>query len=306
MNSEIYKIKINNYIFKIQKSVVYKYGTDNILYYYLKIGGPDTCIEYKFDKNKLNYVELQWLHTEGRKCSYGSLSQSPYSARNNVQAPDFWRNIDIKKDKTIFLFNLSIELLKLYTPIKLIEFLDNSYFNCKLPDNSNVKIFLSHYYFIFHNGRTWYDDKFGAYPLNKQQKNIYDSFPNNFNNPIYKPVYFDFLNEDLNQIFQPLWAKTTTWAEFIDIIRTIPNICQKSYLWYLKASNFIRNNKPLPELWLINVDNLKYNKKEFKYEKIINAGSKSNNKSFKKYIYDISICPDYPNISDGKKLKFIY
>lgn len=286
MNSEIYKIKINNYIFKIQKSVVYKYGTDNILYNYLKIGGPDTCIEYKFDTNKPNYVELQWLHTEGRKCSYG--------------------NINIKKDKTIFLFNLSIELLKLYTPVILIEFLDNSYFNCKLPDNSNVKIFLSHYYFIFHNGHTWYDDKFGAYPLNKQQKNIYDSFPNNFNNPIYKPQYFDFLNEDLNQIFQPIWAKTTTWAEFIDIIRTIPNICQKSYLWYLKASNFIRNNEPLPELWLINVDNLKYNKKEFKYEKIINGGSKSNNKSFKKYIYDISICPDYPNISDGKKLKFIY
>jgi len=223
---------------------------------------------------------------------------------------------------------LSIELLKLYTPVTLIEFLDNSYFNCKLPGNSNVKIFLSHYYFIFHNGHTWYDDKFGAYPLNKQQKNIYDSFPNNFNNPIYKPQYFDFLNEDLNQIFQPIWAKTTTWAEFIDIIRTIPNICQKSYLWYLKASNFIRNNEPLPELWLINVDNLKYNKKEFKYEvfhkmntpaaphpgqallgaaeKIINGGSKLNKKSFKKYIYDISICPDYPNISDGKKLKFIY
>ena len=96
------------------------------------------------------------MHTEGRKCSYG--------------------NINIKKDKTIFLFNLSIELLKLYTPVILIEFLDNSYFNCKLPDNSNVKIFLSHYYFIFHNGHTWYDDKFGAYPLDIEQKKYMNLF----------------------------------------------------------------------------------------------------------------------------------
>jgi len=276
METENYRIKINDNIFHVQKSVSKIYTKKDIPYEFLKIGGKDMCVEYKYDKKNPTYAELQWLHTDNRKCVEG--------------------NMEIKKENTVFLFWLSVQLLKKYIPVSKIEFLDNSHFVCKLPNQSTVKIFLNHYSFLFYNGHTWYDTKFGAYPLDENQRNIYFSFSENFDNPECKPISFDFMNDGLNDLFQPIWQKTKTWKEFLQKINKIPDICQKSYPWYLKASNIIRKNQPLPEKWMIDCDKMK----NIEFVRI-NGGRKKN---FSTFVYDISICCDYPNNIDCRNMTF--
>jgi len=303
-DAETYTIKAGKFSFTVQKSVSKTYGKNDAQFEYLKIGGDDMCVEYKFPKHPNNNqgvkqsraepVELQWLHTAGQRCVNNS-------------------DIEINKENTVFLFNVSIQVLKKYIPdVHFIEFLDNSHFFCKIPkqelakqltqktQQQKTKMFLPHYYFLFHEGKTWYDAKFGAYPADPTQRSIYQAFPGNFVNPDKKPKSFDFMNDDLNEMFQPIWAKTKTWKEFIDKIRTVPEICAKTYPWYLRASNIIRENQMLPEKWMIDVSTIS------PIETI--GGSRKTKegtpKKMVEYIYDISVCHDYPNAIECRTIKY--
>lgn len=304
-DTETYTIKAGKFSFTVQKSVSKTYSKNDVQFEYVKIGGDDMCVEYKFPKqtpkhSRVEPVELQWLHTAGQRCVNKS-------------------DIEINKENTVFLFNVSIQVLKKYIPdVQSIEFLDNSHFFCKIPTQAlaklptqalakqptqktqqqKTKMFLPHYYFLFHEGKTWYDAKFGAYPTDTVQRNTYQTFPSNFVNPEKKPKSFDFMNDDLNEMFQPIWSKTKTWKEFIDKIRTVPEICAKTYPWYLRASNIIRENQMLPEKWTIDVSTI---------ETI--GGSRKNKenkpgKNLVEYIYDISVCHDYPNAIECRTIKY--
>lgn len=275
LDNETYKIRaFDNNIFTVNKTVSMKYKPSDPVQDYLKIGGKDMCVEYMFHR-KDNICELQWLHTDGQQCVDGEMT--------------------IRGENTIKLFYLSVQLLKKYAPITRINFLDNSHFNCLLPNGKTVKMFLNHYYFLFHKGHTWYDDKLNAYPTNESQRKIYQSFSRNFTNPTSKPSFFDFMNKDLNDIFQPIWNKTKTWEEFFSEIKKIPDICQKTYTWYIRASHIIRNGEQLPENWTIDVGK---NLPVTTINKMV--GGKRN----KKYIYDSSICPDYPDVTQCRNMSF--
>ena len=275
LDNESYKIRaFGNNIFTINKSVSVKYKSSDPVLEFLKIGGKDLCVEYMFNRND-NKCELQWLHTDDQKCVDGEMS--------------------IRGENTIHLFYLSVQLLKKYAPITRVNFLDNSYFKCSLPNGKTAKMFLNHYYFLFHKGRTWYDDKLHAYPTNETQRLLYQSFSRNFTNPLSKPSYFDFMNNDLNEIFQPIWNKTKTWLEFFSEIKKIPDICQKTYTWYLRASHIIRNGENLPEHWSIDIER---DLPITAIEKM--AGGKRN----KKYICDSSVCPDYPDVIKCRTMRY--
>jgi len=183
--------------------------------------------------------------------------------------------------------------LKTYLPTATyLDFLDNSHYPC-IVSGKPVKIFLNHYYFVYNGGKTWYDAKFGAYPTDTKQREQYNSFADNFNNPKMKPDAFDFMNDELNSVFQPIWAKTTTWNEFIGEIRGFPNICQKSYPWYYRASNCIRANMPMPEQWTIDIEGNQRQSPAF--ERLTNGGRRKTRKRRNTYEYDISVCPDCAN-----------
>lgn len=276
-SKETYKVKVNELVFTVQKTVSITYLPTDPVDEFLKIGGSDMCVEFKYNKRNPSIVELQWLHTTGRKCVEGDMV--------------------IQGENTLFLFYVSIQILKQYTPVTQIEFLDNSHFLCLLPDKSSVKMHLSHYYFLFHYGKTWYNDKLRAYPLNVEERHVFDSFTKNFDDPAMKPVTFDFKNEELNQLFMPMWRTTKTWKAFINKIKNLPNICQKTYPWYYNAASILMNRRSMPDTWCIDVQQLTFT--PIPFMKITGGRSK-----IKNYISDTSVCVDYPIPSICRNLRF--
>ena len=275
--TETYKIKVNDLVFTVQKTVSMVYTPTDPVDDYLKIGGADMCVEFKYNKRNPTIVELQWLHTAGRKCVEGDML--------------------IQGENTLFLFYVSIQILKKYTPVTSIEFIDNSHFLCPLQDKSHVKIHLSHYYFLFHHGKTWYHDKLAAYPLNPDERNVYESFTQNFDDPATKPPTFDFKNEELNQLFMPIWRTTKKWKTFLNKIKDLPNICQKTYPWYYNAASLLMNRRSMPDTWCIDVEQLRFT--PIPFTKMTGGRSKMKN-----YISDTSICVDYPIPSICRNLRF--
>ena len=307
-----YKIRANQMTLTVQRREFFKYGSGEKLNDILRIGGRNTCVEFKYTDNPR--VELLWLHTSGQHCND--------------------ENIDIRGTKTADLLYISVQVLKTYLPTATyLDFLDNSHYPC-IVSGKPVKIFLNHYYFVYNGGKTWYDAKFGAYPTDPKQREQYNSFADNFNNPEMKPDAFDFMNDELNSLFQPIWAKTTTWNEFIGEIRGFPNLCQKSYPWYYRASNCIRVNMPMPEQWTIDIEgNQRFPSVERcaficdavakpsltragsiahltaaqnppsreqgvaggRQSPATNGGRRKTRKRRNTYEYDISVCPDFAN-----------
>lgn len=283
---ENYKIKVKDLVFHVQKSVSHKYTAKDIEYDFIKLGGEDMCVEYKWDRRNPTTAELQWLHTEGRRC-----------------VDDGNGGMEIRGENTLLLFRISVQLLRQYVPeVQTIEFLDNSHFACKLPNQKTAKIFLNHYYFLFHHGHTWYDEKMGAYPVDETQRETYRKFADRFVDPTAKPISFDFMNHDLNELFQPMWRSSNTWKDFFVKLRRIPYLCAKAYPWYLRASHAIRRNDMLPETWKVDVG--PWITRALPLEKIVVGGSRGRPIQLSKYVYDSSICPDYSNTMDNRTLKY--
>lgn len=279
-DDEIYKIKVGDVYFTVKKSVNMTYMSAPPTHDFVKIGGDDMCVEYKYSRKNPTVVELQWLHTDGRKCAEGDMV--------------------IKGDNTLMLFYLSVQVLKLYTPVTHIELLDNSQFNCKLPDGTDGQIYLKDYYYIFY-GKTWYEYKLGAYPLNPKIHKQYYSFSKNFDDPTKKPSDFSFNNDDLTKIFQPIWDSSNTWRTFIQKIKTLPDICQKIYPWYGRASWLLRNKTEMPEWWVIDVGQLKF--KPIPFERV--EKMKGGRIRMKKYIRNYRNGSDYPSPTASHNLKYV-
>jgi len=279
-DNESYKIKAGNFQFTVKKSVALAYSSDKPVKHLLRVGGEDMCMEYVYnDINPYNVV-LQWLHTAGQKCADGEVT--------------------IRGENTVLLIYASVKALRQYTPVKYIDFLDNSHFLCKLPNNSTVKIFLNRYYFVLH-GKTWYHAKFGAYPIPENDALRYESYISNYDNPTKKPSEFDFMNADLNKLFLPIWNSTKTWREFMNEIKKFPNICQKMFPWYLSAASIIMGGSQMPDNLRIDVGKL--NMKNIKVERVEKqAGGRIR---MKNYIYDLFVAPDCPIPRECRKLKYI-
>ena len=278
MDSEKYRVKTSVGIFRVEKSVSIDYQ-GNYKKDLLKIGGNDFCVEYEYIRTSPEKVTLQWLTTEKMRCEEGG--------------------VEIRKEKTVHLFDLSVKLLKRYIDVKEIILLDNSKFKCKLPDDSVEIISLSHYHFLYHKGKTWYSDKFGAVPIQTDEKTQYESWLLNFDDPTKKPKTFDFKNDDLNAEFEPVWYSTATWTEFLETIKTQPNICQKTYPWVLYAFYILSDKRPLPSYWKINV-NLRPN---IEYTVLPRLGGKRKRKDYK-YKSEFLLEPNFPNYEMLKVMKF--
>jgi len=279
MSGEIYKVKVGDVFFTVKKTVSMTYNPADSVDDFVKIGGEDMCVEYKFNKSNPTQVELQWLNTEGRKCVHGDMT--------------------IKGENTLLLFYLSIQILKLYTPVTHIEFLDNSKFQCVLPNNAPVRMELRYTHYLFH-GKTWYQDKFGAYPSNPTVKATYNASAKNLDDPKMKPSAFDFKNNDLKEMFSPIWNDTKTWREFLGRIKTTPNICAKIYPWYLHAMEILLDKNSMPNTWTIDVRKLRFEPIKFsRVERM--AGGRIR---IKNYVPDHYILCDTPNPPECRKLKY--
>jgi hypothetical protein len=272
MNDLTYYVKTGVGKFRVEKSCSYNLD-GSIKYNLLKIGGQRFCIEYTF-RNDSDTVELQWIRTE-----------------KGIS------NISIKGTKTLHLFNLSVNLLKHYGNFKYIKFIDNSNFDCILPDNKVTKISLNKYYILFHR-KTWYETKLNAIPKYSEDIESYNKIKELFNNPLRKPKYFDFKNDDLTKILTPIFDSSKTWVEFLDNIYKLPDICQKIYPWYIDAIMYIKSPYKLPEEWIIIIDD---KIPEIKYERILLGSGTRKSKKLPEYKGELTYyIPDPEEIRNFK------
>ena len=278
MDSDKYRVKTSVGIFRVEKLVSVDYQ-GNYKKDLLKISGIDFCVEYEYIRTLPEKVTLQWLTTDKMRCEEGG--------------------VEIRKENTVHLFDLSVKLLKRYIDVKEIILLDNSKFKCKLPDDSLENMTLSHYYFLYHKGKTWYSDKFGAVHIKPYEKTQYESWLLNFDDPKKKPKTFDFKNDDLNAELEPIWYSTATWSEFLDTIKIQPNICQKSYPWFLNAFYILSDKTPLPSYWKIDVDS----RPNIEYTLLSRLGGKRTRKNYK-YKSENLLEPNFPEYEKLRIMKF--
>ena len=209
------------------------------VYSMLKIGGPkNNCIEYKWYNND-DRAELQWLDVEQGGCEL--------------------TDVEIRKEKTVTFMYIGMTLLRTYIPtLKKIWLLDNSKIKCTLPLQENQQtpaiqiMSLKNFYFLTKQS-TWYEAKFGAYPLFEKEHITYMKYKQNFTDPARKPIIFDFGNSDLRNYFFPIYETTVTWADFIKAIGEQP--CNRFIPWYMRAvSELVERHTILPDYWQIDIN----------------------------------------------------
>lgn len=267
MNNTTYYVKSSVGRFRVEKSTSYK-SNGTIKYHLLKIGGQKFCIEYAFRENS-DTVELQWIFTEKGGCEMNG--------------------VIIRGEKTIHLFYLSISILHQYGNFKQIYFIDNSTFPCDLPNGKVSKISMSKYYILFHR-KTWYEARLNAKPKYSEDNIIYNKIKDLFNDPSNKPEHFDFKNSDLEKILTPIYDSSESWAEFLDNVYKLPDVCKKIYPWYIDAIMYIKNKYGLPEQWVIDINNTT----PIVNYKLVNIGGKRRTMRLPEYKGEIDYYIPYP------------
>lgn len=273
--SEHYTVKSLVGSFRVSKESTVDYH-GNYKFDFLRIGGKNFCVEYKWNKNEPETVELQWL----------DVLQGGCELTNKV----------IRKENTVHLFDLSISILTTYVDVKFIKLQDNSKFPCELPGNKKGQIFINYYNYLFYGG-TWYDTKVGAFPQNLVERESYEKNKKNAEDPSKKPEQFDFKNTDLNTMLEPLYDSTSTWREFFDVFYKTyqnDNLCGKLYPWYMSAVMYLTGGLSLPTIWLIEVSK----RPTIQYEKVMTGGRR---KTRKQRSYD----EDEINSSELRGLKYL-
>ena len=217
-----YFVKTSMGTFRVEKTATH-----------LKVGGKRFCVELKFSTDS---TELQWLITKDGGCEID--------------------DIPIHGTATIHLLNLSFTLLKLYTPVTRVTFLDNSKYDCKLANGSSLTIFMNKYSYLFYGG-TWYDVKLGAQPIDLMQRSMYTKTKSLYTDPLAKS--FDFGNPMLQKELMPIYEQATTWKEFADALHAhygAEELCRKIAPWYSSAVAVLTEYRMLPEYWEIDITNI--------------------------------------------------
>lgn len=173
---------------------------DKIKYYTLRIGGKDDCVNLSIPANTDNkYAKLSYTETAGKDCTVnGAVIRGPASIEMIRLA-----------------FTIALEIAP---HIEGIELDDMSKIPCITPSGQRM-VSLAPIYIAMHNGKTWYEDKFGAYIKNPKIWEKYRELINGLTDPAKKPAEFKFNNEDLQVMLEPLFESSATWADFFDKIK---------------------------------------------------------------------------------------
>lgn len=140
-------------------------------------------------------------------------------------------------EKTVGMINLAFTILSEKAPhITHVDLDDNSEFPCELSDGRNIGISLTLYELAFHQA-TWYERHFGAVLKNAALRAIYENGKRGFLLP--KPDTYDFKHETLNAELGPIYASTSTWTEFFNILYTMDGKCKLMIPWYKHAIKMI-------------------------------------------------------------------
>ena len=232
IENETYTVQTSVGKFRVEKTPTHlKVGQ------WLQARARNFCVEIRFNDE----AELQWLITKDGGCE---LDDKP-----------------IRGSSTLHLLHLSFTLLRTYIHVKTIKLLDNSKFDCSLPNGKKTTIFMNTYSYLFHGG-TWYDINTNAVPMDPIQHQLYEETKPLYMDPsVYRDTYvkapFDFKNPGLQEELTPLYEKVTTWKEFADSLHENygkDELCRKIAPWYQSAVAILTKNRMLPAYWKIDIE----------------------------------------------------
>lgn len=175
----------------------------------------------------------------------------------------------IEKGFVQHMVNLAITIARDINPsLERINFDDDSGFMCSLPDHTRAKVSMREFHIAFH-GASWYEYYFDA-KLVKDHK-IYLEKKGNMDIKKYKPESFNFVNEELQEILDPIYASTDTWREFFQAIQEKfgNKKCAVIYPWIRNALyNIFESPIFMDPKWVIELEEYDMkNKNEIKDKK---------------------------------------
>jgi hypothetical protein len=228
---------------------------------YINIGSKNYCVQIAYNTKK-NTANLDWLGTEKGGCELNGK--------------------EIHGDNTIIMTDLAFTILKqLYPNVNPnISLCDSSTFTCRLPNNNPVSISLMKYNLLL-TGETYYQRKFLAKLKYIESEPAYNKFLENRSSNIIFDKNYDFNNNELNMILQPILQNSTNWGNFFDTIskRFGRNTCTLVYSWYLNLYGFLAKEAIHSE-WSIDLNT----RPLIKYT--ITNKNKSTNYTRKSYVYN--------------------
>ena len=194
------------------------------------VGGITYCVNIKINTDT---ADLFWLETAKGGCELS--------------------NKKISGDDTIYMVDLAFSILRdKYPHISTVNLLDDSGFTWRDSRGRPYKVNFLKGYVLLHQ-KTWYEDKFGATINNDSIYKIYKEKINNFTDPSKKPDKFNFMNPDTQALLEPLYNKTDTWKEFIDLFikEHNDNKYKLMFDWYRNAIYTIMNGYEINQDWKI-------------------------------------------------------
>lgn len=271
---EKYTVQTSVGHFRIEKMTNLHPYSGAYQYEILRVGGKKFCIFIKFNRNTPREAELQWLITNEGGCELTGK--------------------EIRGSATQHLLYLTITILRTIIPtVRVLKLLDNSKIPCVVSVNNSQTVYLDKYYFMLY-GSTWYERMFSAFPMGEVTRNTYKQKQEKYTDPKYKPQTFDFRNHDLDKLLSPIFATSSTWAEFGQrMSETYSPACSYLYPWYLHAVASIMDNEAFPEHWGIDATKTP----AIAYKRLTNGGRRRNHTTKKVTNYkDINKNSEHNNI----------
>jgi hypothetical protein len=228
---------------------------------YIRVGAKNNCVQIAYN-TKTNTANLDWLGTARGGCEVNGK--------------------DIRGDDTIIMVDLAFTILQqLYPNVNpLVSLCDSSTFNCRLPNNKPVSMSLMKYNLLL-TGKTHYQSKFNATLKYNESLDAYNAFIKNRENSDLFDKSYDFNNNDLNALLQPILKSSSNWGEFFEkvYIEFGRNTCALMYNWYLDVYGFLAK-QAIHTDWVIDISN----RPKISYSIV----SKNNTKNFtrKQFVYN--------------------
>ena len=215
-----------------------------IISYNLLIGGEKQYVQIIIPADTKNTIgELMSLNTSKGGCELTDITISgTLTTKMTLLA------FTILKDK--------------FHHIKQLKLLDSSRFPCDV-DGVQIEVSLALQNYLFYR-TTLYEQRFGAYLIDKHLRESYLKSKENFDNPSYKPDYFDFINNDCNTKLYTKYTEYNTWGDFFNYINSTYKIqkCKIIYPWMTRIVALLANNNIFSsQYWIIDLynNNLVYN-----------------------------------------------
>jgi hypothetical protein len=275
MKSVSYDIHTRYGKFRLKFTVSFDRNTNIPQVFIINIGSATKqCVQLKIPTRHTVPFQLQahgLAFGKDRHCRCSPIATHPEgvglqlveSGTRNTDAYLLWVEADencslehyIQKGLARHMTLLGITLAREINPmLKTISFEDTSSFPCALPNETTQRVPMKAFHIAFH-GATWYEYYFGA----KLQRNHaeYEELKKNLHNPNSKPAQYDFINSELQDALDPLYASSTTWYEFFQKISDIydKKKCGIVYPWLTYAmSDIFKGNIYDNPKWYIDLN----------------------------------------------------